>query len=115
MRNPIIGLTAALTVVVGLILIQSSVEAVQRPPRPEPAMLSLIRVFGCDLNLHATGCAKNIEDQANDWLQKAQPGVRVLNQQMTASRSRLFLSLMYEVTDWRGKQEKVPAEAPPSR
>jgi len=86
-----------------------------RPPRPNPATLTLVRVFGCDVARIGARCAKDVEDQANDWLQKAQPGVRVLGQELSASKYYLFLSLMYDVPDWRANTPKTkqPAEATP--
>jgi hypothetical protein len=91
-----------------------SETAVAQPRQTERPRLQLVRVISCDASYGMEKCRKSVEEQANDWLQKAQPDALVLEMSMSSfgspSTGGAFLLIRYEVPDWRVAVPKPLAE-----
>jgi len=97
--------------VLGMLLMQRPAQA-YIAPRPT---VELVKTFACNVGDNGSKvCAERLENEANGWLQKAQPGVRILERQLAATRYSVFLAIFYEVQEWRVKapEKRMPAEAP---
>lgn len=57
--------------------------------------------------------AQDLEQEANDWLRDNQPGIRIVDRQLTTSQHYITLAIFYEVLESRTTKGKSPAEATP--
>lgn len=94
----------------------------QTPQVVEAAPVELVKMFHCKIYNRESvdNCTGIVENQANEWLQKAQPGIRVRDRLLSSTADGLFMAIFYEVREWCATakpamqpEKKLPAEATP--
>ena len=92
---------------VALMLMVLPVEAVQRPPRPDPPTVEQVKLFTCD---YRASCTENLEGQVNAWFKSEQSDVTVIDRKFVmADRGMYAIAIFYRKS---AAQKKLPAEAP---